>query len=258
MNKKKIIKLGIVGLAGKMGQAITRLALQDPRISVKAGKESPNHKLLGKDIGEMLADKPSDIFITDNHKVFYQDIDIVIEFGLEKATIENLNQANKYKVAFVSGSTGLSYSTIDLMKKLSKKIPVFWAPNMSIGANLLKKLSQELAYKLGSNFDIDITDLHHKNKKDLPSGTALSIKEGITEVLKKKKIKKNINISAIRAGDSTGEHSVIFSGIGEKVILKHISTSRDIFAYGAIEISKWLHNKKPGFYDMNDFLTVKS
>ena len=106
------------------------------------------------------------------------------------------------------------------MKKCAKKIPVLWSPNMSIGANLLKEIAAESAYKLGSDFDIDVTDIHHKKKRDVPSGTAISIKEKIEKKLKEKNIKKKINISSIRAGDSTGEHSVIFSGKGEKIIFK--------------------------------------
>ena len=129
---------------------------------------------------------------------------------------------------------------------------------MSIGANLLKEIAVKITSKIGKDYDIDITDLHHKEKRDNPSGTALSIKEAISEELKNRKIKKRVNISAIRAGDSTGEHSVIYSGKGERIIIKHISNSREIFAHGAIELSKWLQKQKAGFYNMKDFLHIKS
>ena len=129
---------------------------------------------------------------------------------------------------------------------------------MSIGANLLKEIAVKITSKIGKDYDIDITDIHHKEKRDNPSGTALSIKEEIKEELKNRKIKKRVNISAIRAGDSTGEHSVIFSGKGERIVIEHISTSREIFAHGAIELSKWLQKQKAGFYKMKDFLHIKS
>ena len=176
---------------------------------------------------------------------------------MEEATTRFVKEASKRNVAFVSGSTGLSNKTLKLLKTHSKKIPIFWSPNMSIGANILKKLASETTLKISDNFDIDVTDIHHKQKRDTPSGTALSIKESIESSLKKKKINRKINVSAIRAGDSTGEHSVIFSGNGEKIVIKHVSTSRDIFANGAIEASKWVHSKKDGFYNMNDFLASR-
>ena len=222
MKKKKEINIGIVGVAGKMGKTIAKYVIQDPRLSLKAGSEYLNHKLLGKDVGIMLGGKHTNIKITDNIKTFFDNLDVVIEFGLEEATVKYLKEASKKKVAFLSGSTALSKDTLKLMKRLSKTIPILWSPNMSIGANLLKEISEGLAIRLGKEFDINITDTHHKNKRDTPSGTALSIKETIDQALKKNKNKKKVNISAIRAGDSTGEHSVIYSGDGEKIIIKHI------------------------------------
>ena len=256
--KNKHIKLGIVGIAGKMGKAIAHIANEDPKISLNAGSEHKNSNFIGTDVGVFLGMKPSNVLITNSIKSFFKDIDMVIEFGLEDATIRYLKAANKHNVAFLSGSTGLSESTIKLMKKYSKNIPVFWSPNMSIGANILKEIAKETSYKLASDFDIDITDIHHKAKRDTPSGTALSIKGEMEKKLKDNNIKKKISVSAIRAGDSTGEHSIIFSGKGEKIILKHISTSRNIFAHGAIKISKWLNEKRHGYYTFKDFLNIKA
>jgi len=258
VKKNKKVGIGIVGIAGKMGQSIANLAINDPGISLIAGSENKHHNLIGMDIGLFLGKEKLNIFIEDNKKKFFKNIDIAIEFGLNKATNSYLREAYEQKVAFLSGSTGISLRTIKLMKEASKRIPILWSPNMSIGANLLKEMAVKITSKIGKDYDIDITDLHHKEKRDNPSGTALSIKEEISEALKKRKIKKKVNISAIRAGDSTGEHSVIFSGKGERVIIKHQSTSREIFAQGAIELSKWLQKQKPGFYKMKDFLDIKS
>ncbi len=252
--KKQIIKIGIVGIGGKMGQAIAKLALQDTKVSIKGGSEQTNHKVLNKDIGDLLGASKLNVHVTDNITKFFNNLDVVIEFGLEEATIRFVKEASKRNIAFVSGSTGLSNKTLKLLKTHSKKIPIFWSPNMSIGANILKKLASEITLRVSDNFDIDVTDIHHNQKRDTPSGTALSIKESIESSLKKKKINRKIKVSAIRAGDSTGEHSVIFSGNGEKIVIKHVSTSRDIFANGAIETAKWIHNKKNGFYNMKDFL----
>ncbi|MDC3024092.1 4-hydroxy-tetrahydrodipicolinate reductase, partial [Alphaproteobacteria bacterium] len=233
----------------------TKLAMRDSEISLCGGIEHTKHKLLGKDIGELAGEIPLNVYVTDEIKSFFNNLDVAIEFGLEQATKKFVKEASKRNVAFVSGSTGLSKETISLFNKCSKKIPIFWAPNMSVGANILSKVANDITPKLAKDFDIDITDIHHKQKRDTPSGTALFIKESIEKALKMRKIKKKINVSAIRAGDSTGEHSVIFSGNSEKIIIKHVATSRNIFANGAIEAAKWISKQKSGFYNMKDFLT---
>ena len=255
---KNVIKIGVIGIAGRMGRTIAKLAIYDSEVSLYGGIEHIKHKYLGNDIGELLGENALNIYVTHESKRFFNDLDVVIEFGLEKATRKFVKEASKRNIPFVSGSTGLSKDTLNLFKKYSKKIPIFWSPNMSIGANILKQAANNITHKVSKDFDIDITDIHHKQKRDTPSGTALSIKESIERVLKNRKIKKKIKVSAIRAGDSTGEHSIIFSGNSEKIIIKHVSTSRDIFANGAIETAKWITKQKKGLYNMKDFLTSKS
>ena len=257
MSSKSKIKIGIVGISGRMGRAIALQVYKDTSLILASGCEYKKHKDIGKDIGSIIGEKPMGIKVTSDYKVFTEDLDVIIEFGLESATREYLNVARRYKIAFVSGSTALSSNTLKIMKQASKTIPVFWAPNMSLGANLISLLSSIATEKLAKDFDIDITDLHHK-QKDTPSGTAKYIKQSIEESLKKIKVKsKSVNISALRSGDSTGEHSIIFSGEGERVVIKHISSSRSIFAKGAVKAAIWLHRRKPGIYDMKDFLKVK-
>ena len=256
MRKKTKIRIGIVGISGRMGKAIALAIKKSSDLVLTAGSEYKRHKDLGKDIGTLIGDKPIGASVTSDHKEFCKNVDVIIEFGLEAATKEYLSVAKKYRIAFISGSTALSKKTLKEMQIVSKYIPVFWAPNMSLGANLISLLSKLAARKLGQDFDIDITDLHHKYKKDTPSGTANFIKEEINESLKKIKIRKKINISALRSGDSTGEHSIIFSGDGERITIKHISSSRNIFANGAVKVAAWLYKKKPGFYNMSDFLKI--
>ena len=256
VTKNKKIRIGIVGIEGRMGKSIALAVLKSSGVELVSGIEHSKHKMLGKDIGIINGEKELGVKVTDNVDEFFKNLDVVIEFGLEPATKKYLLYAKKYKKAFVSGSTALTNSTITLMKKTSKIIPVFWAPNMSLGANLITLLSKMTSKKLGKDFDIDITDLHHKHKKDTPSGTAKFIKQEIQDSLKKIKVNKNINISALRSGDSTGEHSIIFSGEGERIIIKHISSSRDIFAKGAVKVAAWIYKKRPGFYNMSDFLKI--
>ena len=249
MKKKAKIRIGIVGISGRMGKSIAMAISKSSDVMLTAGCEH-------KDIGIVLGNKPIGELVTSNHKEFCKNIDVIIEFGLEKATKEYLAVAKKNKIAFISGSTALSKNTLKDMQLASKHIAVFWAPNMSLGANLINLLSKFTTTKLGKDFDIDITDLHHKHKKDTPSGTAKFIQEEIQDSLKKIKVKKKVNISALRSGDSTGEHSIIFSGEGERVIIKHISSSRNIFANGAVRVAAWLYKKRPGFYNMSDFLKI--
>jgi 4-hydroxy-tetrahydrodipicolinate reductase len=256
INKKKV-KIGIVGVSGRMGKSIVLAAKQYPNVIISSGSEYKKHKDIGKDIGVLVGEKPLGIKVTSDHDDFCKDINVIIEFGLEKATNEYLSLAKRKKIAFISGSTALKKKTLQAMKLASKHIPVFWAPNMSLGANLISLLSKIATKKLGKDFDIDITDLHHRNKKDSPSGTANLIKAEIKDSLKEIKLEnKIVNISALRSGDSTGEHSVIFSGEGERITIKHISTSRVIFANGAIKIAAWLYKKKKGLYTMSDYLKI--
>ena len=168
MTKNKKIRIGVVGIAGKMGQAIANLAINDPEISLNAGSEKKDHNLIGTDIGLLLGKNNLNVFVEDNMKKFFKNIDVVIEFGLKKATNSYLREAGKRKVAFLSGSTGISLETIKLMKEVSKKIPILWSPNMSIGANLLKEIAVKITSKIGKDYDIDITDIHHKEKKIIP------------------------------------------------------------------------------------------
>ena len=252
---KKLVKIGIVGIAGKMGISIARTILKDREIKIEAACEKREHVSIGKDIGSIVGVDKLGISVTSNKMDFFKNIDLVIEFGLGDATREYLQEAKKNRVAFLSGSTGLDKKTQKQLKDTGKYIPVFWSPNMSIGANLLKEVSGYLSSKISADFDIDITDLHHKEKKDTPSGTAISIKKNIETKLAKTKKSKNIKVTAFRSGDSTGEHAVIFSGIGERIEIKHISTSRDIFSIGAVKIAKWLSKKRKGYFDMQDYLS---
>ena len=231
-NIKKTINVGVVGAAGRMGIAVAKSLILNNNTTLKAGIETKNHKAIGVSIGSLTGDLSLDVQITDNKKYFFKDLDVVIEFGLADATKEFLLEAKKYKVAYVSGSTGLN-------------------------TDLLKELSSIAARKIGSNFDIDIIDLHHKSKKDTPSGTAISIKNDIEKTLVEEKIDRKTKIIAMRSGDSTGEHTVLFSGPSERLEFKHISSSREIFSDGAVKVAKWLVNKSKGFYQMHDYLDLK-
>ena len=177
MKDKKKIRIGIVGIAGRMGIAIANSVLENKETVLKAGSEKTNHKLINKDIGLVVGKKEMGINITSKKDEFFKNIDLVIEFGLGSATKDYLLHAKKNKVAFLSGSTGIDKKTKEMFKDAAKSIPIFWSPNMSIGANIIKDISGKITKKISKEFDIDITDLHHKQKKILHQGRQFPLKK---------------------------------------------------------------------------------
>jgi len=250
-----MIKILICGAAGKMGRMIIDRVLSESELELVGAVESKGNRSVGKPIGK--------IKITDGLENVVKSCDIVIDFTSPNATIGNLETARKNKKPIVIGTTGLDEKGIDKIKNASREIPVVFAPNMSVGVNLLFKLVDEVAGVL-SNYDVEIIEAHHNQKKDAPSGTALKLAEIIADKLNLTKIygrqgitgprKKEIGIHSVRAGDIVGEHTVVFAGPGERIELIHRAHSRDTLAAGAVLAAKWLIGKKPGLYSMRDVL----
>ncbi|MFN3966249.1 MAG: 4-hydroxy-tetrahydrodipicolinate reductase [Endomicrobiia bacterium] len=258
-----MVKIIISGICGKMGSRILALAQQDKEIEIVAGLEAKNHQMIGKKI------QPSNIIVESELEKVIDKSDVLIEFTNPQATIEHIKILETFKKACVIGTTGLSEEQVSQIKNASKKIPIVFSPNMSIGVNLLFKLASEVA-KILQNYDVEIVELHHNKKKDAPSGTALKLAEKI-KIARQKKLKEvfsragetgprkpdEIGIFAVRAGDIVGEHTVIFAGTGERLELIHKAHSRDTFASGALTAAKWIVNRQPGLYDMTDVLGLK-
>ena len=175
---------------------------------------------------------------------------VIIDFTNPAAALEMAGYAFRNGKPFVTGTTGFSPAQLGKLSSFSKKIPVFVSPNMSPAVNLTFALSRILAQKL--DFDIHIHETHHKAKKDAPSGTALRYLKFIEAAGKK------ASVTSARIGDVTGEHVLTFAGRGEKVVLSHTATSREIFADGAIRAALWLAKKRPGLYDFFDLLGIKT
>ncbi len=258
-----MVKIIISGVCGKMGSKILELATQDKEIEVVAGLEVNTHPMIGKRF------QPLNIDVESNLEKIIDKTDVLIEFTNPQATIEHIKIIEKFKKASVIGTTGLSEEQISIIKNTSQKIPIVFSPNMSIGVNLLFKISEEVA-KILHNYDVEIVEAHHNKKRDAPSGTALKLVEKI-KIAKQTKLKEiygregqtgprkpnEIGIFAVRAGDIVGEHTVIFAGTGERIELIHRAHSRDTFASGALLAAKWIVNKKPGLYEMMDVLDLK-
>jgi len=262
-------KLVIVGCAGRMGKRITALAVESGRFEIIGAIEKKGHPDLGKDAG--LAASAGQLNI-DIGYTWPQNADVVIDFSQPEAADKTVNYCIDNKTALVLGTTGLTVEQHKGIKKASGKIPIIYGTNMSVGMNVLFALVETAAVMLGPDYDVEIVEQHHRFKKDAPSGSALTLAERICRATDrdvdasvvygrkgKDALRKEgqIGIHAVRAGDITGIHSIIFSTRGETVTLNHTAHSRDGFARGALLAAQWLLDKQPALYSMVDVLGIK-
>ena len=258
MNK---INLAITGCMGRMGQQLIKTSHKDKFVKLVSLTEN---RLINKKINGI---KPE----LNNAKAFNK-ADVIIDFTIPKCTIEIIKIASELKKKVVIGTTGFSKDEEKLIKKFSKKIPVLKAGNMSLGINLLMYLTEIASSSLGSTYLSKIYEVHHKHKKDHPSGTALMLGKGIAvgknkefykmmgrKFLNKKNFPygKKINFNSIRTGEIIGEHEVRFSNGKEIITLNHEAFDRALYSEGAITAAKWIMNKEPGLYSMRNLLNFK-
>lgn len=262
------IKVSVIGAAGKMGKNIINAIHQSDGVQIVGAVERRGNSAVGKDSGEIAGAGKNNVIITDNLENIIKDSDVTIDFTSPESTVENIRLNEKYLKPAVIGTTGFSTEQRDIINDVSKKIPILLSPNMSIGVNLLFKLVQITAQALGKNYDVEIVEMHHRFKKDAPSGTAKKLGEIICNTLDIKnrlygregfigeRTDNEIGIFAVRAGDIVGEHTVIFSGIGERIELTHRAHSRMTFAQGAVKAAIFIIKQKPGLYSMLDVLQI--
>jgi 4-hydroxy-tetrahydrodipicolinate reductase len=258
MNK---IKLTITGCFGKMGQQL-----------VKSSRGARNFKLVSVTEDRLVNKKVSGLRPQLNSASAFKNANVIIDFTIPKCTLEVLKIASKLKKKVVIGTTGFSKKEENLIKKYSKKIPILKAGNMSLGINLLMYLTEIVSKSLGNNFLSKVFEVHHKHKKDHPSGTALMLGKGIAieknkdfynlmgkKYLNKKTFpySKKINFNSIRKGEIVGNHKVLFSSGKETITLDHEAFDRALYSEGALTAAKWLMSKKPGLYSMRNVLNFK-
>ncbi len=262
-------KLIVCGAAGRMGRRIIALAVEEGGFDVVGAVEKQGHPDLGKDAGLVASAAQLNVRLAEKHPA---GADVVIDFSLPEAASSTIDYCIENKSALVLGTTGLSEAHRGALKKASAKIPLICATNMSVGMNILFALAGKVAAMLGDDYDVEIVEQHHRFKKDAPSGSALTLAENIAQATGRKfpdclvhgrsgkealRRKGEIGIHAVRAGDITGIHSIIFSTAGETVTLNHTAHSRDTFAKGALRAAKWLVGKPSGQYTMADVLGLK-
>ena len=254
----KKIKLSITGCLGRMGKQL-----------IKSSKNTKNFKLVSITESREINKKLYGLKPQLNSEIAFKNTNVIIDFTVPKCTLEVLKIASKLNKRVVIGTTGFSKNDENLIKKYSKKIPILKAGNMSLGINLLMYLTEITSKSLGNNFLSKVSEIHHKHKKDHPSGTALMLGKGIAvgknkdfykligkKYLNKKKFPygKKINFNSLRKGQVVGEHEVTFSSGKEIITLNHEAFDRALYSEGAFTAAKWLMNKKPGLYSMRDVL----
>ena len=257
----KKINLAVTGCMGRMGQQIIKSAKSDKDFKLVALTEnkSINKKILG-------------VKLEQNTELTLRKSNLIIDFTIPQCTFQILKIASKLKKRVVIGTTGFTKKEENLIKNFSKKIPILKAGNMSLGINLLMYLTEITASSLGNKFLSKIFEVHHKHKKDYPSGTALMLGKGIAlgkkrdfyNLLGKKYLNKKtfpygnkINFNSIRKGEIIGEHEVKFSSGKEIITLNHEAFDRALYSEGALLAAKWLMTKKPGLYSMRDLMNFK-
>jgi 4-hydroxy-tetrahydrodipicolinate reductase len=257
----KKINLAISGCLGRMGQQL-----------IKSSKSNKNFKLVTLTENKTITKKIAGIKLDLNTELAFEKTDVIIDFTVPKCTLEILKIASKLKKRVVIGTTGFTQKEEILIKKYSKKIPILKAGNMSLGVNLLMYLTEIASGSLGDDYLSKIFEIHHKHKKDYPSGTALMLGKGIAngknknlynligkKFLNKKSFPfgKKINFNSIRKGEIIGEHEVTFSSGKEIITLNHEAFDRALYSDGALTAAKWLANKRSGLYSMRDLLNFK-
>ncbi|MCT8159010.1 4-hydroxy-tetrahydrodipicolinate reductase [Pseudoruegeria sp. SHC-113] len=259
----------VTGASGRMGQMLIRTIEESGKAKLVGALERPGHDWVGKDVGICMGGAPLGVLVEDDPLEAFARAQAVIDFTAPVATVEFAALAAQARCVHVIGTTGMSEEEIAKLEPAARHAVIVRAGNMSLGVNLLVKLTQKVAAALDEDFDIEIIEAHHHHKVDAPSGTALMLgeaaaegrgvalsdvsdrgRDGITGARKR----GDIGFTAIRGGDIVGEHDVMFAAPGERIVLRHLATDRAIFARGALKAALWGQDQKPGEYDMMDVL----
>jgi 4-hydroxy-tetrahydrodipicolinate reductase len=266
MSKPGIV---ITGASGRMGQMLVLAVGVSDHAMLAGCVERTGHAWIGRDIGECMGGAPVGVLVTDDPLEAFSRAQAVIDFTAPAATVEFAALAAQARAVHVIGTTGLEPAHHAKLDAAARHAVIVQAGNMSLGVNLLVRLTQKVAQALDADWDVEVVEAHHRMKVDAPSGTALMLgqaaadgrgvtldeakvsgRDGITGA----RVRGSIGFSAIRGGDIVGEHDVIFAADGERIVLRHLATDRTIFARGALKAALWGQGQKPGRYDMMDVL----
>lgn len=262
----------VIGAAGRMGREIVRLVEADARLSLSGAVERPG-PAVGQDAGLVAGlTEPLGVQVRPDLAAALEGAGVVVDFTSAEASAGHAELCAERGVAIVIGSTGFGPETRARVEAAARRIPVVLSPNMSVGVNVLFELVRQAARALGPGYDVEIVELHHKHKRDAPSGTAVRLGEVAAEALGRVPAEAlcfarqgitgerppwQIGVQTLRGGDAVGEHTVMFVGEGERIELVHRATSRTQLAAGAVRAAAWVVGKPPGRYDMADVLGLR-
>jgi 4-hydroxy-tetrahydrodipicolinate reductase len=265
-------KIAVLGAGGRMGCAIIRVIAETPGVALGAAVEHATSARLGQDAGEVAGIGTAGVVIADQLPAAGA-ASAWIDFSAAAATSATAAAAADRGAALIVGTTGVDASGKQALRAAAERVPVVFAPNMSVGVNVLLRLVSEAARLLGSEYDLEIVETHHRHKRDAPSGTALRLAEALAEATGRDLARdarytrhgdigprnsREIGIQTLRGGDVVGDHTVLFLGSGERIEITHKASSRDTFARGAVRAALWTQGRAPGLYDMRDVLGVSS
>ncbi|MEM7242255.1 MAG: 4-hydroxy-tetrahydrodipicolinate reductase [Pseudomonadota bacterium] len=262
-------QIAVMGASGRMGQMLVQAIGESDQAALSGVVERADHDWIGKDLGVAMGGAEIGVKVESDPLEVFARSQAVIDFTAPASTVEFAGIAAQARLVHVIGTTGLTNDDLAAIARAARHATIVRAGNMSLGVNLLTKLTQKVAAALDEDFDIEVIEAHHKHKMDAPSGTALMLgdaaaagrgkildqisdrgRDGITGARKR----GDIGFHAIRGGDVVGEHDVVFAADGERIVLRHLATDRRIFARGALKAALWGQGKEPGEYDMMDVL----
>ncbi len=264
------LQLAIAGVSGRMGRALLEAVETDPGCTLCAAIDRAGSPLVGQDAGAAWG-AASGVRVSDQPAAALQGAQALIEFTRPEATFGYLDACAAAGVPLVIGTTGFDDAGKARIAAAAQRIPIVFAPNMSVGVNLLLKLAELTAAVLDDGYDIEIIEAHHRHKVDAPSGTALGLGQAVARALGRdladcavygregvtgERDPKTFGFATVRGGDIVGDHTLLFAGVGERVELTHKASSRATFAHGALRAAKWLQGRAPGLYDMRDVLNL--
>ena len=260
----------VIGAAGRMGSRIVALH-REAGLRLAAALEAPGHRALGRDAGELAGTGVLGVPLTADAAAAITRDRVLIEFSVPEASLEHLRLVARAGARAVIGTTGFSAAQREEIATLARQAAILVAPNMSVAVTLAFSLLRTMAKALGDDYDVEITEVHHRYKKDAPSGTAVRMAEIVAEALGRDLRKvgvygreglpgersgKEIGVMSLRSGDVVGEHTVSFGTLGERLELTHRAHSRDTFARGALRAVRWIAGRGPGLYSMHDVLGI--
>lgn len=261
-------RIALNGAAGRMGRMITALATESDAFQIVSAMDEPACGHLKEDLGELAGVGALGVIVDDR---LDGEFDVIVDFSLPEGTLSAILLAEEAKIPMVIGTTGFAPRQEQKIAKVAESAAIVKAGNMSLGINVLLSVVAQVARTLGDDYDIEITETHHRFKKDAPSGTAKMLGRSVCEALGKEfdetaqfgrsgqslRRKGQIGMHAIRLGDTVGEHAVQFGSMGETVTIAHSAHTRETFGRGALRAAEWVTGQQPGLYDMQDVLGLK-